>query len=285
MSTWDAEQPPVLPRASFPQKFVGGLRVGGLIAVTLFAIGFFLAGRGLRALLGRQVTFHFWIARMWARVCLWIIGLRIRVTGQPISAGALVANHSSWIDILVLRSVRLVYFVSKDDVANWPGVGFIARITGTVFIKRKRTDAKRQEAVLRERIAHDQLLCFFPEGTSSDGMRVLPFKSSLFSAFFNEGAPTEIGIQPVSLHYSVSDDLGLPVNFYGWWGTMSFEGHIWDVVTRSGGGTVDVLFHPALSAMGHSDRKTLADHCQSVVADGFGQLSGRSGQKMIDTAE
>ena len=285
MATWDAEQPPVLSEPVLAQKVIGCVRIAALVGVTLVAVAIFLVGRGLRAVLGRWVTFHFWIARLWSRACLALAGLRLKVSGTPISAGALVANHSSWIDILALRSTTLVYFVSKDDVANWPGVGFIARVTGTVFIKRKRTEAKRQEAILRERIAHEQLLCFFPEGTSSDGLRVLPFKSSLFSVFFDEGAPADIAVQPVSVRYTPAPGRGLPANFYGWWGDMSFEGHIWDVVTRSWGGTVEVLFHPAVNVRGHADRKALADHCQVLVADGMQRLGVTAPSDMVQISD
>ncbi|MEO1490734.1 MAG: lysophospholipid acyltransferase family protein [Pseudomonadota bacterium] len=285
MATWDAEQPPVLGDLAFAQKVVGGLRIGAMVSVTVVAVAFFLMGRGLRAMLGRWVVFHFWVARKWSRACLSLAGLRVTVSGKPIETGALVANHSSWLDILALRSVNLVYFVSKDDVARWPGVGFIARITGTVFIKRKRTEAKRQEAVLRERIAHNQLLCFFPEGTSSDGLRVLPFKSSLFSVFYDDTAPTGIAVQPVSVKYTPSPKSDLPENFYGWWGTMSFEGHIWDVVARSWGGTVDIVYHPPVLASAHPDRKTLADHCQSLVAGGMRQIGHATPSGMVPVSE
>ena len=269
MNTWSAENPPVLPPAPLYGGPVGGLRVALMVLITLVAVPVFLIGLGLRKLLGRWVSFHFGIAWVWAKLLLFLVGMRLRVHGHPISSGALVANHSSWIDILALRAVRLIYFVSKAEVASWPGVGYISRITGTVFIERKRTEAKRQEAVLRERIAAEQLLCFFPEGTSTDGLRVLPFKSSLFSAFFEEGKGTGIQIQPVTLRYRVRRGAALPAAFYGWWGTMGFERHIWDVVTRSFGGRVDVIFHTPVLASDFADRKALAEHCEARVAQGM----------------
>ena len=269
MNTWKDELPPELPRASLAGRLAGVLRLIVMVVLTLIAVGLFLIGRALRAVLGRWVVFHFFIARMWSRICLGLLGLRLRVHGVPVSAGALVANHSSWIDILALRAVRLIYFVSKAEVANWPGIGFITRITGTVFIERKRSQAKAQEAILRERIAAEQLLCFFPEGTSTDGLRVLPFKSSLFSAFFPDGKGTDLAIQPVTVRYRPRDASGLPANVYGWWGSMGFEAHIWDVMTHSFGGTVEVIFHPATSAARFADRKLLAEHCQRQVAQGM----------------
>ena len=268
MNTWKAEDPPILDPPTLAGRIAGVLRVAALIAVTLIAVGLFLVGRALRGLLGRWVVFHFGVARAWSRICLRLTGLRLVVHGTPVHAGSLIANHSSWIDILALRSVRLIYFVSKAEVANWPGIGFITRITGTIFIERRRSEAKRQEAMLRERIAHDQLLCFFPEGTSTDGLRVLPFKSSLFSAFFWDGTGTDIQLQPVSVRFRPAPGSGLPANFYGWWGDMGFESHIWDVVTRSFGGVAEVTFHAPVSASQFADRKSLADYCQRVVEQG-----------------
>lgn len=269
MNTWNEATPPQLPPLMRINHVVGWARIAAIVLATLVSIVLFLLGRGLRAVLGRWVVFHFGVARFWSRFCLWCTGTTLEVRGKPVGSGALVANHSSWIDILALRSVRLIYFVSKSEVASWPGIGFLTRITGTVFIERRRSQAKEQERVLRERIAADQLLCFFPEATSTDGLRVLPFKSSLFSAFFQDGNGVEEQIQPVSVVYRPAAHLHLPDNFYGWWGTMGFEQHIWDVVTRSFGGRVTVTFHPAVLASAFDDRKRLADHCGSVVAAGL----------------
>lgn len=269
MNTWNEATPPAMTGRTAVQKLRGSIRLVLMVLATLVAVGLFLLGRGLRALLGRWVVFHFGVARLWSRVCLLLCGMRLRITGTPVAAGALVANHSSWLDILALRSVRLVYFVSKAEVANWPGVGFLTRITGTVFIERRRSQAKAQEVILRERIAAEQLLCFFPEGTSTDGLRVLAFKSSLFSAFFLNGAGAHLLVQPVTLRYRANRGLDLPDNFYGWWGDMGFESHIWDVLTRSVRGEVDVIFHPAVDPRDYPDRKHLAERCQQSVSQGL----------------
>jgi 1-acyl-sn-glycerol-3-phosphate acyltransferase len=268
MVTWNAESPAELPPLRLSERVAGGLRLAAFVALTLASLALFLLGRALRGALGRWVTFHFWIARMWSRAGLRLMGLRRVVHGRPIAAGALVANHSSWIDILALRAVRLIYFVSKAEVADWPGVGFITRVTGTVFIERRRGEAKRQEAVLLERIRARQVLCIFPEGTSTDGLRVLPFKSALFSAFFHDHEGEDVLVQPVSIRYRPDTRRGLPESFYGWWGTMGFESHIWDVLCRSHGGSVTVTFHDPVRPLDFPDRKALADHCKRVVAAG-----------------
>lgn len=269
MQAWNDAPAPELPRPTLAGRIIGALRIAALVSITVLAVALFLPGRWLRGWLGHRVTVHFAVARLWSRIGLWLVGLRPVTRGTPIEAGALVANHCSWLDILSLRSVRLVYFVSKAEVADWPGIGFVTRVTGTIFINRRRAEAKRQEALLRSRIAHDQLLCFFPEGTSTDGLRVLPFKSTLFSVFFTEGQGTEILIQPVTLRYRPAESSGLPANFYGWWGDMPFEGNIWDVVTRSRGGTVERIFHPPVTASQFPDRKALAEHCRAAVAAGL----------------
>ncbi|MEM7190392.1 MAG: lysophospholipid acyltransferase family protein [Pseudomonadota bacterium] len=269
MAPWDDETPPDLTPLTLSQKVGGVIRLGVMVLLTVFAVVFFLAGRGLRSVFGRGITFHFWIARHWSHIGLRLAGLRLYVTGEPIREGSLVANHSSWLDILSLRSVRLIYFVSKAEVANWPGVGFITRITGTIFIERKRSQAKVQEEMLRDRMTHDDLLCFFPEGTSTDGQRVLPFKTSLFSAFYDEGVGTDILIQPVTLRYVPAEGSGLPANFFGWWGDMGFEQSIWNVVTRSRGARAEVIFHRPLRARDIPDRKKLAEICERMVSHGM----------------
>ena len=273
MNTWNAADPAPLPPITLGGKVVGVLRLTSFLAVTALSLGLFIAGRYLRAWLGHWVTFHFHVARIWSRMVLWLIGLRLRFRGKPVHAGALVANHSSWADIPVLRAVTLLYFVSKAEVRDWPVIGFITYVCGTIYIERRRSQAKQQEQILRERIAADQLLCFFPEGTSTDGLRVLPFKSSLFSVFFEDHRGADLWIQPVSVRYLPAPGSGLPASFYGWWGDMDLAEHIWAVMSRSRGGTAQVTFHAPVKPASFPDRKALADHCGVVVAQGHAEAS------------
>lgn len=266
VTAWNEIDPPELPPLTLTQKLRGAFRVVVFVTMTLIALGLFLVGRALRHWLGRWVTFHFGVARFWSRGGLALLGLRHRAVGAPVASGALVANHCSWLDILTIRAVRLVYFVSKADVADWPGVGFVTKVAGTVFIERRRTEAKRQEQVLLERIAAEQLLCFFPEATSTDGARVLEFKSSLFSAFFHDGHGEDFAVQPVTVRYHAPE--GLPDVFYGWWGTMGFEAHIWQVACRSSGGVAEVIFHAPVRPKDYVDRKSMAQSCRDRVAKG-----------------
>jgi lyso-ornithine lipid O-acyltransferase len=274
MNTWNREHPPEPPPISIGGGIAGVLRMAAFVLLTAFTLAVFLTGRTLRGWLGHAITYHFTAARLWSRAGLWLIGLRLEVRGIPVAGGALVANHCSWADILTLRSVTLMYFVAKSEVRSWPAVGFITAVTGTIYINRRRSQAKQQEQVLRERIAARQLLIFFPEGTSTDGLQVLPFKSSLFSAFFiddNGGSRgADLSIQPVTIRYIPAPGSGLAPCFYGWWGDMELGGHIWTVMSRSFGGRAVVTFHAPVKPKDFSDRKALAEYCGKVVAQGLG---------------
>ena len=274
MNTWNAHAPPVLPPSSLLGKVVGALRLVAFVALTSICLAIFVSGRYLRAAFGHWVTYHFLTARLWSRAGLWLLGLKLIVEGTPVASGALVANHCSYVDILTLRAVRLMYFVSKDEVRTWPGIGFITVVTGTVFIERRRSQAKAQERVLRERIGADQLLIFFPEGTSTDGLRVLPFKSSLFSAFFVEDPGDgerggDFWVQPVTIRYLPAPGRDLPPEFYGWWGDMALGSHVWAVMSRSFGGRALIRFHPPVRPVDFPDRKALAAYCGAVVERGL----------------
>ena len=269
MTTWNGASPLVLPPPSLAGRIIGVLRMSAFLVMTAVALVIFVTGRYLRAWLGNWITFHFLTARLWSRAGLWLLGLRLVVRGTPVASGALVSNHCSWADILTLRSVKLMYFVAKSEVRDWPAVGLITVVTGTIFIERKRNQAKRQEQVLRERIAAEQLLIFFPEGTSTDGLRVLPFKSSLFSAFFYDHHAADLWVQPVTVRYIPAPGSRLPPGFYGWWGDMSLGSHVWAVMSRSFGGRAEVIFHEPVKPRAFGNRKALAQHCGAVVARGL----------------
>lgn len=268
MSTWRGAAPPELPPATPGGRIVGALRIAGFLGLTGVLFPLLLAGRGLRHWLGRGVTFHFVVAQAWSRATLFLMGLRRVVRGTPVRAGALVANHASWLDIPTLRAVTLIYFVAKSEVRAWPVVGYITHACGTIFVERRRAHAKRQEEMLRQRIAHDQLLGFFPEGTSTDGLRVLAFKSSLFSVFFRDHEGADLLVQPVTVRYLPPP--GLPPDFYGWWGDMGLAAHVWAVASRSFGGRAEVTFHPPVNPRDFADRKALAEHCRRAVSQGLG---------------
>lgn len=215
--------------------------------------------------LRRPVTPY--ITRTVCRITLRVIGLRLVIHGAPMrQRGALVANHASWLDIFALNAAERVYFVSKDEVAGWPVIGWLARATGTVFIRRRGRDAARQKLLFEARLRAGHRLLFFPEGTSTDGQQVLAFKSTLFSAFFADGLAGMLHIQPVSVIYHAPP--GADPRFYGWWGSMDFGPHFLTVLGRWRGGRVEAVFHPPLAVADFADRKALAAACAAQVRAG-----------------
>lgn len=234
----------------------------------------FLIAQGIGRLFGQRSPVRSLgprIVQAWASTALWTVGLRCRVHGRPMSApGAFVANHASWIDIPVLQATAAPFLVSKSEVRAWPVIGAIAAAVGTMFIDRRPSEAKRQEEEMLRRLGSADRMALFPEGTSTDGQRVLPFKSTLFSAFFAADLPAGLAVQPVTIRYHPRPDL--PATFYGWWGEMEFASHAREVLARSTGGRVDVIFHPAISLSAAGDRKALARAAEAATREGFLRL-------------
>jgi 1-acyl-sn-glycerol-3-phosphate acyltransferase len=219
------------------------------------------------------------VVRLWARIGHAIAGLRLELQGEEMThGGAIVANHTSWTDIFVLHSAAHIHFVSKAEVAGWPVIGWLARITGTIFIERKPLEAKKQQAQLAARISGGDKLCVFPEATSSDGLRVLPFKSTLFSVFHTEALKDLVWVQPVTVTYFPPKSKDK--RFYGWWGDMDFGAHAKVILGLSMGGRVRVTFHEPLKAADFANRKDLAKAADMIVREG---LRNTLGEKYEDS--
>lgn len=267
--TWHGEPPPQADAVGIAGWLRAALRGVPLLLVVFGGLLVHLAVRLVeKPLCGARRPVTPFITVLVCRIALRLLALRLTRTGTPMTGpGAIVVNHSSWLDIFVLNAVKRIYFVSKADVARWPGIGWLARATGTVFINRSRTQAAAQAAVLRARLQAGHKLLFFPEGTSSDGQRVLPFKTSLFAAFFAEGLHDTLSVQAVSARYR--SPRGQDPRFYGWWGDMDFGPHLLRVLAAPGGGSVHLVYHPALRVADYPDRKSLAAACEASTRSGF----------------
>jgi 1-acyl-sn-glycerol-3-phosphate acyltransferase len=136
----------------------------------------------------------------WALRMLPLLGIRLELRGQPPVTGPvlLVANHISWLDILVMHAARHCRFVSKADVRRWPLIGTLATGAGTLYIERKsRRDAMRVVHHMAESLKRDEVVAVFPEGTTSNGVAMLPFHGNLIQAAISANAP----VQPVALSF------------------------------------------------------------------------------------
>ncbi|HUC62093.1 MAG TPA: lysophospholipid acyltransferase family protein [Alphaproteobacteria bacterium] len=214
------------------------------------------------------------------RTCRRIFGLRVELRGTMARTPPVLfaSNHTSYLDIMVLASLIPGSFVAKSEVASWPLFGLLAKLQRTVFVVRDRRHAMAQRDEMSVRLAAGDDLILFPEGTSNDGNRVLPFKSALFAAAQPEVGGRALTVQPVSVAYTALD--GMPLGrflrpFYAWYGDMDMASHIWRVAGL-GNATVVVEFHPPAPPETLRSRKALAEYCQRAVAAGVARaLSGR----------
>ncbi len=271
--TWYSDEPPPdhdVPGWAWPLVLVRIVLLVALIAPCFLLL---LTVRSIeKPLSGLRRPVSPWITYFVCRGALLIIGLKLVLRGQPMEGrGAIVANHSSWLDIFVLNATDCVYFVSKVEVASWAGIGALAKATGTVFITRDRKDAKSQADLFETRLLAGHRLLFFPEGTSTDGLRVLPFKSTLFAAFFAPSLRDEIRVQPVSVTYHAPS--GQDPRFYGWWGDTGFGEHLLAVLASTRLGRIEVAYHAPLRVSEYADRKALAQAGEAAVRDDHGHAN------------
>ena len=264
-AAWDSADHPT-PVSVGPLGWVLMLLRGVVLAtVVLVGLVILLAIRLIERPLygqGRPVTPH--ITQIVCKIAFWIMGLRRAVIGTPMRhRGAVVANHTSWLDIFSLNAAQRIYFVSKSEVASWPGIGWLAKATGTLFIERNPKHARKQTEVFQRRLLDNHRLLFFPEGTSTDGLQVLPFKTTLFQSFFAPELRDVIWVQPVTVLYTAPD--GTDPRFYGWWGDMSFGGHLLRTLASLRQGQVTTIYHTPLAVADFENRKALAQACEAQV--------------------
>lgn len=269
MTGWHPEIEPDPVRITAASWLCALLRGLVLLVLVFGCLLILLAARMVeRPLAGQDRPVTPYITRFVCRTALFIFGIGYRVTGAPMPhKGAVVANHSSWLDVFALNACQSVYFVSKAEVARWPFIGWLARATGTVFIERDRRRARVQQAEFEQRIRAGHKLLFFPEGTSTDGRRVVPFKSTLFEAFYTHGLAHVMRIQPVSVIYHAPR--GEDPRFYGWWGAMVLAPHLLQILAARRRGRIEVIFHPPVSVDAFPSRKDLARRCEEDVRRGL----------------
>ncbi len=211
-----------------------------------------------------------------------LIGLHVRVIGVVSPPGAdgrpvvFVSNHSSWLDILVLGARLPAHFIAKEEVARWPIIGTIARLGRTVYVRRSRASTGRERDDMGVRLSAGDNLILFPEGTTSDGSRVLPFRSAFLSVAELKVTPSRQTaiVQPVSVVY---DRLaGLPIGrasrpLFAWYGDMDIGSHFWRLAQHKGM-RATVLLHQPIDPANYASRKALSQAVWAIVADGAATL-------------
>ncbi len=227
----------------------------------------------LRATTGGARRFPHWYHR---RVCR-ILGIHLDITGaivadQPV---LVVSNHVSWLDIPILSAVAPVSFVAKKEISRWPLAGTLARLQRTIFVDReRRTSVGVTAGEILSRLSSGDAIVLFPEGTSSDGNRILPFKTSLFAAAKPTASPqTEsadthaILVQPMAIAYTRRS--GIPLGWagrreIGYIGDVNIGPNAWDILT---GGPLRITINigPPVPLDAYADRKDLARRAEADV--------------------
>lgn len=197
--------------------------------------------------------------RAWSLKMLALCGMKLVVHNDSarLDAGALVvSNHVSWIDIYVINAWRPTPFVSKAEIRHWPLIGWFAQNLDTVFIEReKRSDARRIMQELSSRLERGELMCVFPEGTTSSGVALLPFHSNMFQAAVAAGKP----VQPLCIYYE--DAQGRQSTAPAYIDDLSLKESL-DAMLKAGPLTAHVYVGEPIAA---DDRRTLAARAQAAV--------------------
>jgi 1-acyl-sn-glycerol-3-phosphate acyltransferase len=178
-------------------------------------------------------------------------------------------NHISYLDIFVLGKSVPGYFIAKSEVAGWPILGHLAKVQNTLFFERNSKKVRGQLGVMTEHFNKQRSLILFPEGTSTDGESVQPFKSSLLQSV--EQSEAVVNIQPVTIAYTHYRDK--PMNRevrdqYAWYATMLFAPHFFNALGL-GKAQVKITYHPPVLLADFTDRKSCAEYCQQQVEKGL----------------
>jgi 1-acyl-sn-glycerol-3-phosphate acyltransferase len=212
------------------------------------------------------------LPKLWHKGMCAIVRLKVEVRGTPVHNKQLIyiSNHISYLDIPAVGSVVKASFIAKEDIAGWPVIGSLAKVQQTAFISRSSSKAKKVANALDVMLKQGKSLILFPEGTSSTGETVLPFKSSLFSLAQPKDLPP-IAIQPFIIELIDAD--GKPLtkesrDYYAWYADMEFAPHIW-IYLRTKGATVRLTFLDVITPTAGQDRKELCKIVEQQISSGL----------------
>ena len=218
-------------------------------------------------LLGKIIPlFGKWFPVIFHKLLIWLLSVRIELEGEINTSNdcnLYISNHLSYIDIPILGSMYPVRFVAKSEVENWPLFGFLAKLGRTIFISRNRSESLNQKNKIFKSLSSDEKVFIFPEGTTSDGNRVLDFKSSSFSALEGQN----LIIQPIVIVYS--DLNGIPINRWlrpviAWYGDMDLKPHLSKLASLRSI-KARLIYLDKVNAKDFSSRKNLSKHLENKI--------------------
>lgn len=244
-------------------KFRVFYRLGGFILLTLlyFLPIWLIHQCSLTTLKMRILRSYYWmIARLW--------GMRIEQHGAFSASRPMmvVSNHCSYLDVPVMGALAPLHFTPKADVARWPVIGYLCKLASCIFIDRSRQATLRNEERLRKALQAGKLVSLFPEGTTNDGTKVRPFRSS----YFKLAAEQLMAIQPVKVEYIARNGDALAPEILRkivWIDDDEFAPHLVDFLALSTAITARITCYPPLSSVAGEDRKLLAERCYQIIAE------------------
>jgi 1-acyl-sn-glycerol-3-phosphate acyltransferase len=256
---------------------IGLLAASGAVAVWLAWTLLLLPPQMLAVALDLQLALR--IPRLYHRGVCRIFGLEVETRGEISAARPVLfaANHCSYFDIPVLGSLLQASFVAKEEIRDWPLLGLLARLQGSAFISRRVAGTRNARDEIARKLHAGTSLILFPEGTTNEGNRLLPFRSALFNLADRELTGSRLQVQPVTIAYTRLN--GIPIGYanrarFAWFGDMALTRHFLQAI--SGGRiTVVVHFHPPVEADRFRSRRALSRHCFEQISHGLeGALRG-----------
>jgi len=253
------------PERGVPISGLAWLRVGwraaGLLLALLVCVPLHYVWR----------TVHYGspIPRIFLYIAARLCGARVRIHGTPLKRDVFyISNHLSWVDILALGGASGTAFVSKAEIGTAPVVGWLSRLNRTVFVSREdRLGVAEQINRLREALADNWAITVFPEGTTTDGQSLLPFKTSMLSVL--EPPPPGVLVQPVALDY------GAVAEWIGWIGTESGKDNALRILGRRGAFRLDIHFLDPFDPRDHPGRKAIAAEARARIVPAMERNLGK----------
>lgn len=239
------------------------LRAWRRLAAIALLLAFYLPPHGLWRLVGASSPWPRRFLSSAARAA----GADVRIVGTPLRGPVLyAANHLSWLDILVLAGATGTRFVAKGEVEGWPLIGWLATLNRTIFVARaERGRVQEQAEALRIALGETQPVTLFPEGRTSDGLQMLPFRASLFAAVTS--APGRLQVQPVAI------DFGAEAPMVAWPDEFSAGADMMRLMALPGRRHVTLHFCTPIDPALLPDRKAVAAMAQARVAEALGRTA------------
>jgi 1-acyl-sn-glycerol-3-phosphate acyltransferase len=235
---------------------LASVRAAGFAAIIFLAL-IELAWLGARGMTRQSIVRALWLQRICRRLVR-LLGIHASYRGEVAESGVLVFNHVSYLDVVVLAARHPLLFVAKKELRSWPVIGWLVARAGTIFIDRtRRADVARVCALMTEAITEGVRVCIFPEGTSGDGSRVLPFRTSLLETVVAGAWPVTAGW----VGYSVED--GRASQDVCYWGEMNFATHFPRLLTKR---RIFARVACVALAAGRMNRKELGHELHALVS-------------------